>query len=389
MSNTSITGDDYGFFWHSQGGDRLYSPTSFELWLKKFFTSGVFEGDLFTSATSGMNVSVSDGYANVDGKVRFFPSDNVLTIPAAGANTVRIDTIVIERNDGDRNIFLKVVEGTPASSNPSPTPPVRSDGVYQLVIAEVYVGAAVSEITQANITDKRLDDSVCGYVTGTVEEISWSQITSQWTTYIEEFKSEREDDFDTWVAETEGDYDEWIEENQADFLAWYDRMKDQLSEDAAGHLQNEIDALEEQLFLYVDDLQNHVYIGYGYVFSYNNQLYRTTESILETTPITIGSNAELLPGTSHKLSASLLTKSLFGSFVVSVTANTTKVIRSADDINSGTLPYNRGRAIYQVTGSTATFPTNISITVDSGTGYIRINSNGTTDLHISYLCIPT
>lgn len=258
MANTSITGDDYGFFWHSQGGDRLYSPTSFELWLKKFFTSGVFEGDLFTSATSGMSVSVSDGYANVDGKVRFFPSDNVLTIPAAGANTVRIDTIVIERNEGDRNIFLKVVEGTPTTDEPIPTPPIREDGVYQLVIAEVYVGEAVSEITQANITDKRLDDTVCGYVTGTVEEISWSQITAQWNAYVEEFKSEMEADYnlwvtqkqrdyDIWVADSEASYSEWILENESDFMEWFANLQYVLDGDVAGHLQNEIDDLKERL----------------------------------------------------------------------------------------------------------------------------------------------
>ena len=247
MANTSITGDDYGFFWHSQGGDRLYSPTSFELWLKKFFTSGVFEGDLFVSATSGMNVSVSDGYANVDGKVRFFPSDNVLTIPAAGANTVRIDTIVIERNEGDRNISLKVVEGTPTTDEPIPTPPVREDGVYQLVIAEVYVGEAVSEITQANITDKRLDDTVCGYVTGTVEEISWAQITAQWNAYVEEFKSEMEADYNAWVAESEEDYSEWIAENEEDFMEWFANLQYVLDGDVAGHLQNEIDDLVERV----------------------------------------------------------------------------------------------------------------------------------------------
>lgn len=47
--------------------------------------------------------------------------------------------------------------------------------------------------------------------------------------------------FETQKVLFEEEEDEILEDLEADFMEWYDRMKDQLSEDAAGHLQLEID----------------------------------------------------------------------------------------------------------------------------------------------------
>lgn len=220
------TADSYGLFWNSDNGDRKYNADSFERWLRKFFTSGVFQGDLQVVASSGMNVSVRAGYCNLYGKVGLFETTNNLTLESAHSVYPRIDTVVVERNDVDRIIRLKIVKGLYSGNSPQPTARVwdEDEGVYQLVLAQIYVGAGVSSITQANITDKRTDSSVCGYITGTVEEISFAQITAQ---------------FDAYMAE-------YAEDNQAEFEAWFQHMKDQLDTDAAGHLQDEVDDLEER-----------------------------------------------------------------------------------------------------------------------------------------------
>lgn len=219
------TADSYGLFWNSDNGDRKYNADSFERWLRKFFTSGVFEGDLQVLENSGMIVNVTTGYCNLFGKVGLFEVTNSITLDPANSRYPRIDTIVVERNDADRMISLKKVNGSYAGDNPSPTPPVwnETQGIFQLVLAEVYVGAGVSSITQANITDKRMDPAVCGYITGTVNEIDFSQITAQFNSYLEQFEASNLDEFED----------------------WFDHMKGQLSEDAAGHLQEEIDDLDD------------------------------------------------------------------------------------------------------------------------------------------------
>lgn len=206
--------NDYGFFFNSINGDRVYDADSFSTWLRKFFTSGVFEGELAVTAAEGMTVEVGSGYANVDGKVRFFNSPQTIAISPANSTYPRIDTIAVERNDVNREITLKYITGQYSGNTPSPTERQWGNGVYQLVLAQIYVGAGATSISQANISDTRPDSSLCGYVMGTVEEIDLSQILAQ---------------------------------SQEQFAEWFDHMKDQLSDDAAGNLQLEIDSINDVL----------------------------------------------------------------------------------------------------------------------------------------------
>lgn len=195
-------------FYNSQNGDRVYDADSFEHLLKKFFTSGVFTGACqVTAAGTGMTCSVGAGYANCDGKIRIFDSATALSFDTAHATYDRIDTVVVERNDTDREITLKVVKGI-QSATPVATAPVRSGGVFQLVLAEVYIAAGETAVSQAIITDKRPDTTVCGYVVTAVQTPDFGEL-----------------------------YDQFTEA----FMLWFDAIRGQLDEDAAGHLQNEID----------------------------------------------------------------------------------------------------------------------------------------------------
>lgn len=196
--------NQYGLFWNSESGDRVYDADSFAEWLDHFFTTGVFEGELFTSATNSMDISVSNGYANVKGKVRLFETATTLTIEPSNALYPRIDNVVIERNNTNREITLKVVAGTYSGSVPSAVEPTRTNAIYQLVIARVLINAGATQITQANITDTRMDSDLCGYVTGTVKEIDYSQISAQFTSYLKQFQETNLDEFNTWFETIKG-----------------------------------------------------------------------------------------------------------------------------------------------------------------------------------------
>ena len=219
--------NQYGLFWNSESGDRVYDADSFAEWLDHFFTTGVFEGELFVSATNSMDVSISSGYANVKGKVRLFETATTLTIEPANALYSRIDNVVVERNNTNREITLKVVTGTYSGTTPSAVEPTRTNAIYQLVIARVLVNAGATQITQANITDTRMDSDLCGYVTGTVEEIDYSQISAQFTSYLKQFQEENLNEFNAWFETIKGilGKDEaakllaLIQENQSDIEA--------------------------------------------------------------------------------------------------------------------------------------------------------------------------
>ena len=210
--------DKFGLFWNSENGDRLYDADSFAEWLSHFFTTGVFKDELFVQATEGMKVSVSSGYANVNGKVRFFGTSTNLNIEVSNGLYPRIDTIVVERNDTNREITLKVVKGNYSGNSPEATAPVRTNVIHQLVIAKVYIGAGATAIYQKDITDTRMDSNLCGYVTATVENLNYDQMMAQWEDYYSNFKTNE----------------------MADFQTWFDNMKNILNESTAGNLLEKI-----------------------------------------------------------------------------------------------------------------------------------------------------
>lgn len=169
--------DNKGLFWNSQNNDRLYDANSMGKWLAKFFTTGVFAGDFQVTPGTGMRVVMSPGYVNIanptsaiaGGKVRLFEGSTTLELNMAHSSSPRIDTVVLERNDDEREITAKIVTGTP-SAHPVAIAPVRTDTIYQLVIAEIYVDPGVSVIDSSKITRKCADSSVCGIITGTVAQ---------------------------------------------------------------------------------------------------------------------------------------------------------------------------------------------------------------------------
>ncbi len=276
------------FFYRSDNGDRIYTADSFSDWLKKFFTTGVFTGDLQVKALKGMQVQVGEGYCNIGGKVKIYDVKENLDIEVANSSFPRIDTVVIERNDLERDFFLKVVKGDYAENNPTPKAPLRTDNIYQIVLAEILVGGGATEIKQENITDKRANKDVCGIVTSTVEEMDFTQFQAQFDDYYKNFKElsvksfndwseevkeeqrtftqeerrkwnawlgESKNQYDVWIDQAEDDWVKWADDTRNDFDVWFDSVKDTLQGDVAQNLllmvkENEkrIDYLEHAVF---------------------------------------------------------------------------------------------------------------------------------------------
>ena len=182
MANTF----DHALFYNSDNGDRIYDADSFSEWLRKFFTNGVFQGDLQVSAKNGMQISVAPGYVNIGGKVRIFTTISTFTVENANPSYDRIDVVVVERNDTDRDITLKIVTGN-ASLNPVAPVMVRANGIYQLCLAQITVRKGITEITQAAITDTRMNSSICGIVATAVDTLETSQYFAQLQDMIDRY----------------------------------------------------------------------------------------------------------------------------------------------------------------------------------------------------------
>jgi hypothetical protein len=124
---------------------------------------GVFPGmgAMAVTTAGGMNVAVNAGYcccpnssSALQGAYVFgLMNAQTFALNTASATLPRIDTVVANVADLGTDAsaaYVQVVTGTPASAPTVPAPPANS-----ITLAQVYVGAGVTSITAANITDVR------------------------------------------------------------------------------------------------------------------------------------------------------------------------------------------------------------------------------------------
>ena len=213
--------EHYSFF-DAQGAegsyDRTYSSADLASYFASFIGNGVYvnpANQLKVSPANGkMAVNVAVGKAWINGYFyELSESAKELTIATGDANNPRIDKVVCSLNLSQRLIELKIIQGA-ASANPQAPAHSREDEVFDLVLAEVAVAAGAVELSEEDITDKRPDNTVCGFVTGVVEQIDTTGLFSQ--------------------------YD-------AEFNTWFEGIQGILDEDTAGNLANQITAIQEQM----------------------------------------------------------------------------------------------------------------------------------------------
>lgn len=206
-----------------QGGgnyDRVYDSSVFAHYFSLLIGNGVFPDpstgmQVRASSSPDMHVSISPGSGWINGYYitvqEDFPED--LTVATANPTLNRIDSVVMGLNLMDREVQLYIKSGA-VSSNPVAPSLQRDTDLYELELAQIYVGAGVASILQENITDMRMDSSRCGIVSGTVEQIDTTGLFAQ--------------------------YDDA-------FQHWFDTIKGQLSGDLATNLQQQIDSIKETI----------------------------------------------------------------------------------------------------------------------------------------------
>lgn len=196
--------------------DRAVDDDFLAEYLCGYYTDGVFpypSSNFKVSAGSGMNLSIAAGIALSGSRMGYDKSAATIALDSANASLPRIDRIVFRMSKVDRKTSLEKKTGTAASS---PTAPglTRSSDVYELSLATVAVAAGATNITDANITDTRLNSTVCGLVSPKTDVISSADYNSQL---------------------------------QSAFNIWFQDAKDTLGEDSAGNLLLKINALQTAL----------------------------------------------------------------------------------------------------------------------------------------------
>lgn len=238
-----------GFF--NSLGDRKYDAIQMSEMFDGVITDGIFAsiGTAFVvKADSGNIVNVGIGKAWFNHT--WTKNDAILPITCEESEVLldRIDAVVIEVNATNevRDNFIKVVKGTPSSEPTNPTLS-KSSNVYQYPLCYIYRTAGSSEILQTDITNM-VGSEETPFITGLMQTISLSELMGQWEDELDQFVADETADFDAEFQKLKEDMQaaavvltEWTESEQATFIDWFNKMKDQLSTDSAGNLQNQID----------------------------------------------------------------------------------------------------------------------------------------------------
>ena len=266
--DANLVGEEY---------DRVYLAAQFAAYFASFIGNGVYaehsnQLQVVAMPTPQMQVGVEKGQGWINGY--WYENTDTMYLPIEVADGVlnRIDSIVLRLGFAERNMWLMVKKGTPAVS---PTAPevTRTADYYDLQLATVSIPASSIRITQAQIQDTRMNQDVCGWETSEVKQLDTTTLFNQFETYFQEFKENNQADYEewtetqkqawlSWVSGQETDFTDWTDEQkeeyetwyathinqwQSDFDTWFENIKDQLGEDAAGNLQNQIDEHEARL----------------------------------------------------------------------------------------------------------------------------------------------
>jgi len=159
--------EQYRFFGSTAGDTRQYNQIEFAEVFSRIFKNGYFpevgnELQVTSTDPAGMTVEVKSGQAWINGYWYKNDSNKVLTINAADATLNRIDRVVLRLDVVmNRVIEALIIQGTPAS-NPAAPALTRTSQIYEISLAQIYVAAGVTSISQSAITDERDDINVCG-----------------------------------------------------------------------------------------------------------------------------------------------------------------------------------------------------------------------------------
>lgn len=203
----------HSFPWNDVNGDRLYDASDFMRFFAAFLKTGIVmsfkDGLRVRSSQNGMNIQVGAGSGVIDGSS--YMNDETIAIQVNVASSVqdRTDSVVLRMDKNARDTYLYY--------KPSDTTVVRNDIIFELQLAKISVKMNAAQITDADITDMRSDSTVCGWSTP-FDNINVDGIVDQ--------------------------YKEIFEQADIDFQAWFKNLQNQLDDNQAANLQNQINNLE-------------------------------------------------------------------------------------------------------------------------------------------------
>lgn len=168
--------------------DREYEAEVFRKYFNMFLSNGVYYGDynnykensMKVTADGGMNIRVAKGAGLIKGANFENTEERIITLerPASGS---RIDRIVVQMNAGLDTRATKLIVKKGNSTTPAALQ--RDENIYEICIAQITV-KSTTNITSADIVDKRANKDVCGIVNSLIT-VDGEELYQRFQDYID------------------------------------------------------------------------------------------------------------------------------------------------------------------------------------------------------------
>jgi len=268
----------FGMF-NSINGDRKYKAEEFSEYFATFIGNGIFvkPSDCLQVLAKGdsMKIIIRPGKAWIDGRYLVNTEDYEYTLSPGDTSLNRIDRIVVRCDYIERKMSVSVKKGALSTSPVAPTLKRDADA-YELALADIYIAKGALTITQASITDTRLNNNLCGYMHNPIYQVDTTSIFNQYQSWFNNYSVTKAAEFakwqtdvttalEAWIDGQEADLEAWMYKEQGLFLAWFETIRGILNEDAAGNLFNMIDDHKNDALphKFLDTIDNKIY-KYGF-----------------------------------------------------------------------------------------------------------------------------
>lgn len=173
--------------------DREYGSTEIREVIGKLIGNGVYANpatNMQVVADSGLNIKVQPGCCWVKGAFGVADTEESLTLEASAGGRVDLIVARFDLSLSYRSIRLTVVKGTEGSATvPALT---RNNSIYDIQLAKINVRAGTASVLQSDITDTRYDATVCGIVTGVINQIDSTNLFAQYKAAFDAFMASLE-----------------------------------------------------------------------------------------------------------------------------------------------------------------------------------------------------
>lgn len=226
---------EFYFPFTSVEGDRAYSATDFATYYHNIFTSGVIATvreklRVTEDENVGMRVRIMDGAIFIQGRLYLLTEPMVVNVTPGSATADRTDSIVVQLDTLERNMKIIYKQGN--------TSVRRDENYYEMQLATIFVPRNATSVFNSHITDKRSDVGVCGYskLQGNLDVEGMEQ-------HYESLLEQLVADFEQLATTNQSNLEQLLTDQQALFQNWLSGLQNELDENQATNLQNQINAL--------------------------------------------------------------------------------------------------------------------------------------------------